>query len=79
MEVEQEVEGWKMILNTIEFLCGQDKETFWKSLTNLGARMYWIEGLIMVEDPNYNYSEMIYTILLMKQRFHGYLPENWRL
>ncbi|MGH0612644.1 glycosyltransferase family 2 protein [Bacillus cereus] len=79
MEVEQEVEGWKMILNTTEFLCVQDKETFWESLTNLGGRMYWIEGLIMVEDPNYNYSELIYTIPLMKQRFHGYLPENWRL
>ena len=44
-----------MILNTTEFLCVQDKNQFWKSLNELGGRMYWLEGLIMVDDPNYSY------------------------
>ena len=41
--------------------------------------MYWLEGLIMVDDLNYNYPELNFEISLMKQRFHGYLPENWAL
>lgn len=79
MGVEQEVEGWKIILNTTEFFCVQDKEQFWKSLKDLGGRMYGLEGLIMVENPNYNYPKLRYSISLMKQRFHGYLPEDWEL
>ncbi|MBJ8206226.1 hypothetical protein JDS91_34350, partial [Bacillus cereus] len=79
MKVEQEVQGWKMILNTTEFLCVQDKNQFWKSLNELGGRMYWLEGLIMVDDPNYNYPDLNFGIPLMKQRFHGYLPEDWPL
>ncbi len=58
MRVEQEVKGWKMILNTTEFLCVQDKNQFWNSLHELGGRMYWLEGLIMVDDPNYNYPDL---------------------
>ena len=49
MRIEQEIQGWKMILNTTEFLCVQDKNQFWKSLNELG-RMYWLDGLIMVDD-----------------------------
>ncbi|MBH0349732.1 glycosyltransferase family 2 protein [Bacillus cereus] len=79
MRIEQEVKGWKMILNTTEFLCVQDKNQFWKSLNELGGRMYWLEGLVMVDDPNYNYPELNFGLPLMKQRFHGYLPEEWRL
>ncbi len=79
MAVEQEVEGWKMILNTTEFLCVQDKNQFWKSLHDMGGRMYLLEGLVMVDDPNYNYTEPIYELPLVKQRFHGYLPGEWRL
>ncbi len=56
----------------------QDKNQFWKSLNELG-RMYWLDGLIMVDDPNYNYPDLNFGIPLMKQRFHGYLPEDWPL
>ncbi len=77
MEVEQEVEGWKMILNTTEFLCFSNKEQFWASLDQLGGNMYWIEGMIMVDDPNYGYQEPVYEIPLVKQRYHGYLPQHW--
>ena len=66
-----------MILNTTEFLCVQDKNQFWKSLHELGGRMYWLEGLVMVDDPNYNYPDLNFGLSLMKQRFHGYLPEEW--
>ena len=45
MRIEQEVQGWKMILNTTEFLCVQDKNQFWKSLNELG-RMYGWTGLL---------------------------------
>ena len=41
--------------------------------------MYWLEGLIMVDDPNYSYPDLNFGLPLMKQRFHGYLPEDWPL
>ena len=40
--------------------------------------MYWLEGLIMVDDPNYSYPDLNFGLPLMKQRFHGYLPEDCR-
>jgi Glycosyl transferase family 2 len=79
MKIEQEVDGWKMILNTTEFLCFSNKEKFWASLTDLGERMYWIEGMVMVDDPDYSYQDPNYEMPLVKQRHHGYLPNEWRL
>nr|WP_265182926.1 hypothetical protein [Bacillus gaemokensis] len=39
--------------------------------------MYWIEGIIMVDDPNYGYQEPRCEVPLVKQRYHGYLPADW--
>ncbi len=47
MRIEQEVQGWKMILNTTEFLCVQDKKiSFWKSLHELGGGCIGWTGLL---------------------------------
>ncbi len=35
MEIEKEITGWKMVLNTTEFLCCVDKEGFFSSLATL--------------------------------------------
>lgn len=74
MDIETEVTGWKMVLNTTEFLCCRDKAEFFSSLDNLGENMYFIRNIILIDDPNHGYSDPVYTLPLVKQRYHGYFP-----
>lgn len=76
MEIETEMSGWKMVLNTTEFLCCRNKEQFFASLNDLGQHMYLIRGINLVDDPNHEYEEPIYTLPLVKQRYDGYFPNN---
>ncbi|MEC2390011.1 hypothetical protein BK717_22945 [Bacillus thuringiensis serovar malayensis] len=71
MEIEKEITGWKMALNTTEFLCCFNKEAFFSSLTALGQNMYSIRTILMVDDPNHGYTNPRYGIPLVKQRYHG--------
>lgn len=74
IDIETEVTGWKMVLNTTEFLCCRDKEEFFSSLDDLGENMYLIRGITLIDDPNHGYSDPVYTLPLVKQRYHGYFP-----
>ncbi|WP_046946230.1 hypothetical protein, partial [Bacillus cereus] len=71
MEIEKEIKGWKMVLNTTEFLCCFDKEAFFSSLVTLRKNMYAIRTILMVDDPTHGYSNPRYGIPLVKQRYHG--------
>ncbi|HDR7849242.1 TPA: glycosyltransferase family 2 protein [Bacillus toyonensis] len=71
MNIEQEITGWKMVLNTTEFLCCSNKEEFFSSLTKLKRKMYSIRTILMVDDPMHAYTKPRYGIPLVKQRFHG--------
>ncbi|MCR8643443.1 glycosyltransferase family 2 protein [Paenibacillus sp. N1-5-1-14] len=73
MEIEEEVSGWKMTLNTTEFLCSWNQDAFFKSLDVVGARMYSIRLIMMVDDPKVPYPDPVYTLPLVKQRHHGFL------
>ncbi|TKI90936.1 glycosyltransferase family 2 protein, partial [Bacillus cereus] len=42
MEIEREITGWKMVLNTTEFLCCYNKEQFFKSLSTMGGNLFSI-------------------------------------
>ncbi|MEI4649455.1 glycosyltransferase family 2 protein [Bacillus cereus] len=85
MDIESAVQGWKMTLNTTEFLCCQNKTSFFNSLNELQKRMYAIRMILMVDPLNNNYSNPRYSVPLVKQRFHGYFPydphlgKSWRL
>lgn len=85
MDIESEVTGWKMTLNTTEFLCYPNKTEFFNSLNELQKRMYAIRMILMVDPLNYGYRNPRYSIPLVEQRFHGYFPHNphpgksWRL
>nr|WP_277546888.1 glycosyltransferase family 2 protein [Brevibacillus laterosporus] len=74
MDIEKECTGWKMVLNTTEFLCCQNKDEFFSSLTALGEHMYSIRVIMLVDDPNHSYPEAVYNIPLVNQRYHGYFP-----
>ncbi|PGS26297.1 hypothetical protein COC59_12040 [Bacillus cereus] len=71
MEIEKEISGWKMVLNTTEFLCCFDKEAFFSSLATLGKNMYSIRTILMVDEPSHGYTNPRYGIPLVKQRYHG--------
>nr|WP_197235485.1 glycosyltransferase family 2 protein [Bacillus cereus] len=74
MNIEKEVIGWKITLNTTEFFCCQDKNNFFSSLDNLGENMYSIRCIPLIDDPNYNYKDPVYTKPLVTQRYHGLFP-----
>lgn len=71
MNIEKEITGWKMVLNTTEFLCCVDKHAFFSSLATLGKNMYAIRTILMVDDPTHGYTNPRYGIPLVKQRYHG--------
>ncbi|MGF9814338.1 ATP synthase subunit B family protein [Bacillus toyonensis] len=71
MNIEKEIMGWKMVLNTTEFLCCVDKDAFFSSLATLGQNMYAIRTILMVDDPTHGYTNPRYGIPLVKQRYHG--------
>ena len=74
MEIEREVSGWKMVLNTTEFLCCNNVEEFFSSLHTLGQNMYAIRMIVMIDKHDYNYSKLRYSIPLVEQRYHGLFP-----
>ncbi|WP_459502423.1 glycosyltransferase family 2 protein [Bacillus sp. C1] len=76
MDIEKEVTGWKMVLNTTEFLCCFDKDKFFSSLHLLGENMYSIRVIVMIDDPNHGYTDPTYRLPLVKQRYHGTFPKD---
>lgn len=76
MDVEKTVRGWKMTLNSTEFLCCKNKVEFFNTLNNFGKQMYAIRTILMI-DPSYNYyPDPSYMSPLIYQRYHGNIPQN---
>ncbi|PGE67870.1 glycosyltransferase family 2 protein [Bacillus toyonensis] len=76
MDIEKEVTGWKMVLNTTEFLCCFNKDDFFLSLSLLGQNMYLIRMIMMIDDPDYGYKNPRYGLPLVKQRYHGVFSDK---
>ena len=71
MDVEAEVSGWKMALNTTEFLCVRSKEEFSNSLQAYGRRNYSIQPVHMIDPPDAGYADFDTALPLCVQRHHG--------
>ncbi|MBP3966090.1 glycosyltransferase family 2 protein [Paenibacillus lignilyticus] len=72
MEIERECQGWKMVLNTTEFLCVHDKASFVKQLNVKGLSMYRTTGITMLDPLDNVYPpEPDANLPLVKQRHHG--------
>ncbi|UHA73381.1 glycosyltransferase family 2 protein [Paenibacillus sp. 481] len=80
MEIEAECTGWKMVLNTTEFLCFRNTQPFFTKLDELGSSMYHLRTIFLVDDPHYGYTAPDPAVPLVKQRHHGFiLPHAGRL
>ncbi|CAM3340834.1 glycosyltransferase family 2 protein [Paenibacillus lupini] len=75
MNVEKQVSGWKMVLNTTEFLVCRNGKQLFSILDTLGGKMYSIRTITMIDLPGY-YSDPIYAQPLVKQRYHGVFPSD---
>ncbi|MBD8499542.1 glycosyltransferase family 2 protein [Paenibacillus arenosi] len=73
MEIETECKGWKMVLNTTEFLCFRNTKQFFTKLKGLGSSMYHLRTIFLVDDPDYGYTAPNPEVPLVKQRYHGFL------
>ncbi|SEN04234.1 glycosyltransferase family 2 protein [Paenibacillus sp. OV219] len=71
MEIEREIHGWKMVLNTTEFLCVQDKAAFVKQLDHMGLSIYRTTGITMLDPLGNCYPEPDANVALFRQRHHG--------
>ncbi|GMK44273.1 glycosyltransferase family 2 protein [Paenibacillus glycanilyticus] len=75
MDIENKLPGWKMVLNTTEFLvCRYGKQLF-PILESLGGKMYSIRIITMVDPPGY-YNDPVYALPLVNQRHHGLFPPD---
>ncbi|GLX69408.1 glycosyltransferase family 2 protein [Paenibacillus glycanilyticus] len=73
MDLEKTVQGWKMVLNTTEFLVGRYGKQLFPIMDRLGGQMYGIRTITMV-DPDGYYNDPVYALPLVKQRYHGVFP-----
>lgn len=71
MEIEREFQGWKMVLNTTEFLCVKDKAAFVKQIDHMGSFMYRTTGITMLDPLEGCYPNPDADVPLVKQRHHG--------
>lgn len=76
MEIEEQCLGWKMVLNTTEFLCVPDKGHFFTSLDELGSSIYYVRSIFLIDDPAYPYEEPDPAQPLVRQRHHGFVSRD---
>ncbi|ACT00669.1 glycosyltransferase family 2 protein [Paenibacillus sp. JDR-2] len=75
MSIEKAVSGWKIVLNTTEFLVSRYGIQLFQILDSLGGKMYSVRTITMVDPPGY-YTDPIYALPLVKQRYHGLFPAD---
>lgn len=77
-DIEATIDGWKMALNTTEFLCGDlaALESYLASDQKRGAR---VRPIIMVDLPEMLNVEPDKGLALATQRHHGFLTSNTHL
>lgn len=71
MDIERELNGWKMVLNTTEFLCVRDKAELVKQLDMRGLSIYRTTGITMLDPLGNCYPDPDANLPLVKQRHHG--------
>ncbi len=78
MDIERECDGWKVVLNTTEFLCAHDLHTTLKRLENKRCKAFKLRGIILVDDPDSSYPTPDRESPLIGQRWHGFIEDNTR-
>lgn len=75
IEIEQSISGWKIALNTTEFLIG-DIRSIIKSCDN--KTIFKIKPIIMVDHPSLEFTELDVNIPITQQRTWGIKDHNMR-
>jgi hypothetical protein len=65
VEIEKNIEGWRICLNTTEFILGD-----FSALNNLDSDVF-VKSFIMVDRLDFEFKDPIYDIPLFIQRSHG--------
>lgn len=71
MAIEREVNDWKFVLNTTEFLHVHSKDSFLSALQSYGRRAYGIQSLYLTDPAHAGYPEYDTGRPLAAQRHHG--------
>lgn len=71
MEVEEEVDGWKMVLNVTEFLVLDDLDGYLAALPP-GVRGVTTSGVVLVDSEHTRLLPVADDVPLVVQRTHGY-------
>jgi hypothetical protein len=72
MKIEFKIEGWKIVLNTTEFLCCHDLNKYLEALEFHAQQIYLVPTYIMVDPPDIAYPEPNPEQPLVNQRHHGF-------
>lgn len=78
MEIEREVDGWKIVLNTTEFLVCKDMDKFLQQLDELGHHAYCLQSAHMIDPLHLELPDPIYRFPLYQQRYYGLIVNHGR-
>jgi hypothetical protein len=76
MDIEREFDGWKVVLNTTEFLCSRNLKRLLKNFEKQDCKAFKLRGVILVDKPDHSYSDPDPDLPLIGQRWHGFLEDS---
>jgi len=77
MDIEKEINGWKIALNVTEFFVCRDINFFVNYLEQLGVSTCAIRGAVIVDPPNTYSTPPSSGLSLVAQRQHGYFEDRY--
>jgi hypothetical protein len=77
MDVERELSGWKIALNTTEFLCCSDVGQLLENLSHRTVSGAYIQGVVMADRPETKDVPLSPSLPLVAQRTDGYFESEF--
>lgn len=76
MSIEQSLIGWKIALNTTEFLCCADLDAFLQRAEQRGQTSFQSQGVIMADPLDQVLPDPVRSISLVAQRHFGFFERD---
>ena len=77
MDVERELSGWKIALNTTEFFCCSDVDQLLRDLSRKLVSGAYIQGVVMADRPETKDRPLSQSLPLVTQRTDGYYESDF--
>jgi hypothetical protein len=77
MDVERELSGWKIALNTTEFFCCSDVDRLLRDLSRQPVSGAYIRGVVMADRPETKDLPLSPSLPLVAQRTDGYYESDF--